>query len=393
MSLLRNRTLMLAALTSLLTDISSEMVYPLLPVFLTVTLGASKSTLGLIEGIAESLAQLLRVFAGAWSDRLGRRKPLAAGGYAASALGKVLLYVAGSWIWVLGARVIDRLGKGVRSAPRDAMIAECVPASARGKAFGFHRAMDSLGAAVGIAIAYWVLRTAEDGIRTVLLISILPAALGVASMLAVREEAGRVREVTVKRQRLRPLEAWRALPPKLKRYLLIVLLFTIGNSSNQFLLLRASERGFGEADVVLLYLVYTAVYAAACLPAGWLSDRVGRKALLATGYAVYGAVYLGFAIVGEAPAAWAAAGLWALFAIYGLHIGLTEGVEKALLVDLAPAELRATVLGLNATIIGLGLLPASVIAGLLWDVAGPAAPFYLGAAAGLAAAVALWKLL
>jgi MFS family permease len=389
--LLRNRTLVLCALTSLCTDISSEMVYPLLPVFLTVTLGARPGTLGLIEGVAESLAQLLRVFAGAWSDRLGRRKPLAAAGYAGSALGKVLLYVATSAGWVFAARVVDRFGKGIRSAPRDAMIAEAVPPEIRGKAFGFHRAMDSLGAVIGIAVAYVVLGHAADGIRAVLLISLVPATLGIAAMMAVRESPAR--SPVVRREPFRPREAWRALSRRLKVYLVIVAVFTLGNSSNQFLMLRASRLGFDERQVVLLYLLMTVVYTLTSFPAGWLSDRVGRKGLLVAGFAVHGLVYLGFALVRGAPDGLGAAAMAGLFGVYGLHVGLTDGVEKALLTDLAPADLKASVLGLNATIIGLGLLPASAVAGALWDVAGPAAPFYLGAALGLAAAAALWRML
>ncbi len=388
----RNRTVVLVALTSLFTDISSEMVYPLLPLFVTGTLGASRTALGLIEGVAESIAQLLRVFSGIWSDRLGRRQALAAGGYAGSAVGKLLLFVAGSWLWVFGARVIDRLGKAVRSAPRDALIADAVPASERGRAYGFHRAMDTLGALVGILLAYFILGRAGAEIRQVLLIAVIPALLGVLCIGAVRD----VRPAAAAQrppERFRPLVAWAALPPRLKAYLAVVLLFTIGNSSNQFLVLRAAGLGFDTRSVLLLYLAYNVVYLLASYPAGKLSDRIGRRALLVGGYAAYGGTYLGLALVGELPAAGATIAVWGLFAAYGLHLGLTEGVEKALLVDLAPRQLRATVLGLNATVIGLALLPASLIAGLLWDSVGASAPFYVGAAAGLLAAVAMRKLL
>lgn len=388
----RNRTVVLVALTSLFTDISSEMVYPLLPLFVTGTLGASRTALGLIEGVAESVAQLLRVFSGVWSDRLGRRQVLAAGGYGGSAAGKLLLFVAGSWPWVFAARVIDRLGKAVRSAPRDALIADAVPATQRGQAYGFHRTMDTLGALVGVLLAYLILGRTGTEIRHVLLIAVIPALFGVLCIGAVRDVQAPA-TIPPPAERFRPPAAWAALPRRLKVYLAIVFLFTIGNSSNQFLVLRASGLGFDARGVLLLYLAYNIVYMLASYPAGKLSDRIGRRALLVGGYAAYGATYLGLALVDALSAAGAAIAIWGLFAVYGLHLGLTEGVEKALLVDLAPEDLRATVLGLNATVIGLALLPASLIAGLLWDSVGAAAPFYVGAAAGLLAAAAMHKLL
>lgn len=411
-SLLRNRTLLLVGLTSLLTDISSEMVYPLLPVLMTGVLGASKSTLGLVEGVAESVAQVTRVFSGAAADRTGRAKALAVGGYAGSAFGKVFVYLASvalAWPLVFVGRVIDRLGKGVRAAPRDAIIAACVPATQRGRAFGFHRAMDTTGTTLGVLVAYIVFTSARgdaeqaSGIRAVLLVSIVPAVLGVAALCFVRDGRG-VRAQTVGSapapdepeslptiHRLRA--AWAGLTPRLKGFLAISLLAALGGSSNQFLMLRAHERGFDEAEVILLYLLFSAVYMGSSYPAGLLSDRAGRRALLVTGYGIYGAVYLGMALVGLLPRGMQHASIWVLFGVYGLHIGLTEGVEKALIVDLAPRQARATILGLHSTIVGLALLPASLLAGILWDAIGPAAPFVVGAATGLVSAVALRKAL
>ena len=377
-----SRNIIIVSLTSLLTDVSTEMVYPLLPFFLVTQLGARPATLGLIEGFAESLASLLRVFSGYWSDRLRRRKPLAILGYAASTAGKLALFLAQSWLWVLGGRLADRFGKGVRTAPRDALIAESVAPELRGRGFGFHRAMDTLGATIGVGLAYLLFTRTHGNYRWLFLASLIPAALGVMVLTGVRDV--RRSEPPKPPEPLRPLRAWRSLPRRLKLFLLIVFFFTLGNSSNQFLLLRARSLGFSEATVILLYLLYNLVYAAAAYPTGRLSDRVGRRGLLVAGYAAYGLTYLGFAVTpGPGP-------VWGLFAFYALYMGLTEGVEKALVVDLAPRELWGTMLGLHATLVGIGLLPASLLAGALWDLIGPAAPFYFGGALGLLAALGMW---
>ena len=366
-------------ITSFLTDISSEMVYPLLPLYLTTRLGASPAIVGLIEGVAESLASLLKVFSGYISDRVGRRKSLAILGYASSTVGKVLLYLSTSWGWVLGGRVADRFGKGVRTAPRDALIADSTAQAQRGSAYGLHRALDTAGAAVGVAIAYTFLTAYRGDYTAVFLYSLIPAVLGVAVLLLARERAGRI-PATPQAPSLR----WSALPRRLRAFLIVVLLFALGNSSNQFLLLRAQNLGFTAQTVLLLYLAYNLVYALVSYPAGRLSDRIGRKTLLVLGYLFYGLVYLGFALV-QAPAC-----LWGLFAAYGLYIAFTEGVEKALVADIAPLELRATLIGLHATFVGIGLLPASLLAGLLWNFFGAAAPFYFGGGLGLLAALGLW---
>lgn len=369
-------------LVSFLTDVSTEMVYPLLPLYLTLRLGASPAIVGLIEGVAESLASLLKVFSGGISDRLQRRKPLAILGYASSTGGKLLLYLSTSWTWVFWGRVVDRFGKGVRTAPRDALIADSTAQQWRGRAFGLHRTLDTLGAAIGVILAYYFLTSYKGDYIAVFLYSLIPASVAVALLFSVRE-----------RKVVAPLKAknislrWSSLNPRLKAFLGVTFLFTLGNSSNQFLLLRAKERGFEASMVILLYLLYNIVYALVSYPAGELSDKVGRKALLVSGYIFYGLVYLGFAL---------AAGpfsLWVLFAAYGLYIGLTEGVEKALVTDIAPQELRGTLIGLHATLVGIGLFPASLLAGLLWDTFGPAAPFYFGGALGLMAAFALWLVL
>jgi MFS family permease len=373
--------IIILGITSLLTDTSTEMVYPLLPLYLTTRLGASPAIVGLIEGIAESLASLLKVFSGYISDRVGRRKPLAILGYASSTVGKFLLYLSTSWGWVLGGRVVDRFGKGVRTAPRDALIADSTAQAQRGSAYGLHRALDTAGAVVGVTLAYTFLTTYRGDYTAVFLYSLIPAGLGVVILFLARERVGRIR-VTSQAQ---PLSLrWSALPRRLQAFLIVVLLFALGNSSNQFLLLRAQDMGFTAQTVLLLYLAYNLVYALVSYPAGRLSDRIGRKTLLVLGYLFYGLVYLGFALV-QAPAY-----LWGLFAAYGLYIAFTEGVEKALVADIAPPELRATLIGLHATFVGIGLLPASLLAGFLWNLFGAAAPFYFGGGLGLLAALGLW---
>lgn len=370
--------IIILGLVSLFNDISSEMVYPLLPLYLTARLGASPAILGLIEGLAESLASLLKVYSGYFSDRTHRRKPLAVLGYASSAAGKAALYLSASWWGVLAGRLVDRFGKGIRTAPRDALIADAATPDRRGQAFGLHRFLDSLGATVGVVLAYFLLTSYRGDYSRVFLLSLVPAAIGIALLFLVREPA----RAAARQARAISLN-WGTLDSRLKGFLLVALLFTLGNSSNQFLLLRARNAGFRPETVILLYLVYNLVYTFVSYPAGRLSDRIGRRTLLAGGYLMYGLVYFGFALAG-APGT-----IWLLFGAYGLYIGLTEGVEKALISDIAPAQSRATMIGLHATLVGLGLLPASLLAGILWNAFGPAAPFYFGGITGILAAAGI----
>ena len=356
------------------------MVYPLVPFFLTAVLGASPAVLGLIEGLAESVASLLKVFSGWISDRIGRRKGLTIAGYAGSALGKLLLALAAGWGMVLAARIVDRLGKGIRTAPRDALIADSAHDKKRGSAFGLHRTLDTWGAVLGVALGYWFFTRMPGEYTRVFLWALVPAAAGVLMLLAVREVRHTGPRVAPPRLR------WSALPRRLQLFLGITLLFTLGNSSNAFLLLRAQGLGFSAAAVILLYGAYNVSFALSSYPIGRLSDRIGRKTLLVAGYVVYGLVYLGFALLDGAGHAWL---VWALFALYGLYSGFTDGVEKALISDLAPRELRATAIGLHGTLVGIGLFPASFIAGQLWTAIGPASPFYFGGGMGLLAGLGL----
>lgn len=372
------RNVAILGLVSFLTDVSSEMVYPLLPLYMTVKLGVGPAIVGLVEGIAESLASLVKVASGYFSDRTRQRKSITIAGYSCSSVGKVLFYVSTSWSWVLGGRIVDRFGKGIRTAPRDALISESIPAGYAGRAFGLHRAMDTLGAVLGASLAFFLLVYYEGDYQQVFMVSLVPALLGVAVLFAVREV--RKPDGVGKKFRL----GWGALDGRLKVFLLIIFLFSLGNSSNQFLILRAKDLGLTVTTSILLYVVFNLVHAASSYPLGRLSDSVGRKGLLIFGYAAYGAVYLGFALVPSKTY------LWGLFAMYGLYLGATEGVEKAFISDLAPGHLKATMMGVHATLVGIGLLPASLIAGLLWSSLGPPLPFLFGSIAGFSAALALY---
>ncbi|PIU83186.1 MAG: MFS transporter [Elusimicrobia bacterium CG06_land_8_20_14_3_00_38_11] len=370
--------IIILGLTSLLTDVSSEMVYPLIAVYLS-SLGATPAIIGFIEGIAESLASLLKVFSGYFSDKLKRRKPFAIFGYSFSGIGKFLLYISTTWHYVLFARIFDRFGKGVRTAPRDALIAESSAEGKKGKAFGLHRTMDTLGAASGVLLAYFFITAWHGSYKTVFLWSVVPAILGVAVLFFVKEKHKTDTEQkhgTDTKLKIN-FKSFKYLDKKLKYFLMIAMLFTLGNSSNQFLFLRSKNLGFSAANIILLYLVYNIVYAFVSYPAGIISDKIGRKKILVMGYFFYGLVYFGFAFAS------AKLSIWILFALYGLYIGLTEGIEKAFISDVSPTDKKATILGLHATIVGIGLFPASFLAGILWTQLGPAAPFIMGGLTGI----------
>jgi len=374
--------IILLGITSLLTDISSEMVYPILPVYLVQILGASPVILGFIEGIGESLASLMKVFSGYFSDKLKSRKPLTILGYTSSTLGKFILYLSTSWGYVLGGRVIDRFGKGIRTAPRDALIADSAREKKRGAAFGLHRAMDTLGATIGVALAYFFITRFRGDLKNIFLFSLIPAFLGVLFLFLIREKRSELKSSVQNLQ-----FKWSALDKRLKLFLIFTFIFTMGNSSNQFLLLRAKNLGSPLAQVILFYLIYNISYAVVAYPASRLSDKIGRKKLLVLGYLFYGLVYLGFALNRSIN------NFWILFGVYGLYIGFTEGTEKALVADIAPVGLRATTIGLHAALVGIGLLPASILAGILWKFLGPVWPFYFGGFMGILASLGLWFIL
>jgi MFS family permease len=364
-------------IVSFAADIASEMAYPLIPVFLTSTLGAPVAAVGAIEGVAEGTASSLKVASGWLSDRVGRRKGLVSAGYALSALGKALLALAFAWPQVFAARFVDRFGKGVRTSPRDALIADGTPSALLGRAFGFHRAMDTAGAVVGPLIALLLVGAWGLSIRAVLLLALVPAVAAVAIVLLVRDipPRGAVR-AEVDESPERPPGAYWA-------FLAVVLLFTIGNSSDAFLILRARDVGLSVSLVVVAYVAFNVSYTLLSTPAGIMSDRVDRRLVYTLGLVIYGVVYLGFAWL--PTTAW----VWPLFVVYGCYMALTEGTARALVAEAAPLGRRGTFLGLYHTSVGLAAVLASVLAGLLWQAVAPAAPFAVGAGMAFAAAAVM----
>lgn len=378
------------AAVSFLTDVSSEMIYPLLPVFLTTVLGAGAGAVGTIEGIAESTAALLKLASGWWSDRV-RRKPLVLFGYGLAAVARPLMAMAGSAGQVLAVRMADRVGKGVRSSPRDALIADVVEPSQRGRAFGVHRAADNAGAVLGPLIAWALLQRYSMPVRTVMWWAAVPGALAVVVIAVWVREGVREGARSAARSSVPPMRA--AAKPVLAppatiggefwRYLAVLFLFTLSNSSDAFLLLRATQLGVPVALIPVLWACLSVVKSASSIPGGTLSDRVGRKPLIVGGWIVYSIVYI---LLATANAAWQ---LWALFAVYGVYFGLTEGVEKAMVADLVPAERRGAAYGWYNFTVGLGALPASALFGVVWERWGAAAAFQMGAVIAALAAVAM----
>lgn len=431
------RNVVALAVVSFFTDVSSEMIYPLLPVFLSSVLGGSASFIGAIEGAAESTAALLKLASGWWSDRVTRRKPLVVAGYALASAARPLIAAATSPAQVLLIRLTDRVGKGIRSSPRDALIADSVDPAIRGRAFGFHRSADHAGAVVGPLVAFAVLQWGGVPLRPVFWLAAIPGLIAVLVLVtAVRETPGRGERgasATGAAERAGGAPAddapavmaeWeggaaglpasgvaRGAPPEnhvssdpstahhraaaartetappLSRrfwaFLGVVLLFTLGNSTDAFLILRATQLGVSVALVPILWAMLHVVKSASSAPGGALSDRIGRKPLIVAGWLLYAVVYFAF---GRADAAWQ---VWVLFAVYGVFFGLTEGTEKALVADLVPAARRGTAFGWYNLAIGLGALPASILFGAIWDLRGAGAAFAFGAALALAACVGM----
>ena len=373
------RNVIVLSVVSLLTDASSEIIYPLLPIFLTTVLGAGASAVGAIEGAAETTSALLKLASGWWSDRVSRRKPLVVGGYALASLARPLVALAQSAGQVLAIRLTDRVGKGIRGAPRDALIAESVDPSIRGRAFGFHRAADNAGAVIGPLIAFALLRWEHLPLRTVFLLAAIPGLLSVLVLvMGVRETP---RAVAPRSQSKGPPTLTGVpLGRSFWTFLSSVFLFTLGNSTDAFLILRANQLGVSVALVPILWAALHVVKSAAAVPGGALSDRLGRKPLILAGWAVYAAVYFAFGVATET---WHA---WALFLAYGLFFGLTDGTERAMVADLVRRDRRGTAFGWYNLAIGIGALPASLLFGFVWDRWGAAAAFNVGA--GFAAAAA-----
>lgn len=373
-----HRNVVALGFVSLLTDLSSEMIYPLLPVFLTAVLAAGPAALGWIEGVAETTASLLKLFSGAWSDRTGRKKPLVIAGYGLSTLARPLVGFAAGWGHVLAVRFSDRIGKGVRTSPRDALVAAYVPPERRGKAFGLQRSMDHLGAVLG-PVAAFLLLAGGVSLRSVFFLSIVPglAAVAVLAFLVRDAPAGSA-----------PPHAGGVLrrdglPPAFRRYLLLVGLFTLGNASDAFLILRAVDSGVPAKYVPLLWAAFHVVKSSLSVHAGALSDRIPRKAVVAAGWCVYAACYGAFALVrGEIATV-------AVFLLYGLYAAACEGAERAMVADFVREDRRGTAFGWFHLVTGICALPASVLFGSLWNAFGAAAAFGVSAGLALAAAACL----
>jgi MFS family permease len=370
------RNVVILGLVSFFNDVASEMIYPLVPIFLTSVLGAPVSIVGLIEGIAESIASILKVVFGWLSDKLRKRKPFIVAGYSLSTVSKIIFGLAYSWPFVLLARFIDRFGKGTRTSARDALIAESSEASVRGKTFGFHRALDTLGAVVGPLLALVAIKALDNNIRLIFFLSFIPAFIGVLLLFFFVKEKGRKQKNSSDFQ-----FHWRDIDPSFKVFLLISFIFALGNSSNAFLILRAQNLGLSVTMVILVYVHYNFVYAIFSIPAGIISDKIGPKKLLLAGFLLFALIYLFFGLITKSLF------LWLLFPFYGIYMALTEGVSKAYISNLVPQEKIGTAFGIYQTTIGLCAFFASWIAGMLWSYVGISSPFIFGSMMAILAAL------
>jgi len=389
-----NPNVFFLGIVSLLTDVSSEMIFTLVPLFLRNVLRAPFTVIGLIGGLSESVDAIFRIFSGWISDRIGKRKSLAVLGYSISTIAKPFMYLASTWGAVLGVRFSDRVGKGIRTSPRDALVADSVSARERGKGFGLHRAMDTLGAVIGLAIAAVIIYLVQGGglkltletYQWLVLVGVIPAVLAVLVLLILVREPRRKPSPSDINSQVSFKRAG-GFDTRFKVFLAIMALFTLGNSSDFFVILRAQNLEAPLIYVVLMLVLFNATYAVTSLPAGMLSDKLGRRRVITLGWFIYALVYLGFAI---ASSLWQ---VWLLFACYGIYYGIVEGVARAFVADLVTEEKRGTAYGLYHGVVGLTLLPASLIAGWMWETINPAAPFYFGAALAFLAMLGIMTLI
>jgi MFS family permease len=366
---------------SFFTDVSSEMIYPLLPVFLTAVLGVGTTFVGLVEGIAEATASLLKLFSGWLSDRLGKRKALVLFGYTLSSFVRPLVAAATSGWHVLFIRFLDRVGKGIRTSPRDALIADSSLDGEQGKAFGFQRAMDHAGAVIGPLIAFLLLTFFTREYRTIFWLAFLPGIIALIILVrGVKEKKSHPPTPASPKNKftLRPFDR------RFKFFLLVIVLFSLGNSSDAFLILKAKDAGIPISLLPILWMVLHLTKSLTATPGGILSDRLGRRGVIISGWLLYSGIYWAFAWMETAGA------IWILFAVYGLFYGLTEGGERALVADLVPSHLRGTAYGLFNFAVGISTLPASLLMGILWEKISPQAAFGFGATLALIAALLLW---
>lgn len=379
-----SRNVIVLGFVSLLQDLSSEMLYPVVPMFLATVLGAPITVIGLIEGFAEFTAAILKAVFGRWSDRFQKRRVFISLGYGLSALSRPLLVLANSWGFVLASRWLDRLGKGVRTSPRDALLAASAPMAHRGKVFGVHRAMDTLGAVLGPLLAIWLLTITDNDYRFVFLAAIIPTALAFFLTFAVKEAQSRTHRQITKNKKT---DNWSLitdhLPPAYWKFLVINLIFFLGNSSDVFLILRARDLGLSSTAAILAYVIYNLAYALLATPAGILSDKLGRRRVLQTGFFIFAVVYAGFAFIASPLF------IWPLFALYGFYAAMTEGVSKAAIVDLIAPEHRGSAIGIFYMLTGFAALIASTLAGWLWQEFGAATALGFSTAMALLASILL----
>ena len=361
------KNIFILGLVSLFTDLSSQMVFPLIPLFLTTVLGAGAYAVGIVEGAAETAASLLKVISGYWSDKIKKRKSFVLFGYSLSSITKPLFAFANIWSFVLFIRVVERIGKGLRTAPRDAIVAESCDESVRGKAYGFHRAMDGIGSVLGAILAFLLLPVL--GYRNIFLLAFIPSIIAVLVILFIKEKntptKKETRETSIKL-------SFKELSMNLRLFIIVSSIFALGHFGYAFLLLRAKDIGLADNIAILLYVIFYIVYTICIIPFGILSDKIGRKPILIMGYLVFAITSIGLIFISNIY------GILLFFVIYGIFYAMIDGVQRAFIVDLAPKHLKATALGAFHTSIGLVALPGGLIAGLLWDIISPEATFVYG---------------
>ncbi len=372
-----SKNIILLGLVSLFTDLSSQMVFPLIPLFLVGNLGSSASMVGIVEGAAETAASLFKVVSGYWSDKIKKRKPFILFGYTISSIAKPLFALATGWQFVVFVRVAERIGKGIRNAPRDAIVAESTTEDTRGKAYGLHRAMDGIGSVLGAVLAFLLLPTL--GYRKIFLYALIPGIIAVFTILFVKEKDALPKEQVEQSAKL----SFKQLPKNLRLFIVTSSVFALGHFGYAFLLLKAKDIGLADQKAILLYVLFYITYTICVIPLSTLSDKIGRKPLLGVGYLLFALISVGLVFTSDLY------GIVVFFAVYGVFFAMIDGVQRAFVVDLAPQDMKATSLGTLHTTIGIVALPGGYIAGLLWDKLGPESTFIYGFVLAILAAVLL----